>query len=140
MDADRTWFATFVAVVFLAGLSTGVLLDPGPSPADGSSRESGRAADVLASRLADGLALSEDQRARLEWLVELRDAQLRALRRDATARLDAELRLVRDEIFRILTPEQKQRFDEIAGKSLRALGRSRRSSPTRQAPEEIQGP
>jgi Spy/CpxP family protein refolding chaperone len=143
----RLWFALFVLVVFCVGLAGGVLIgrtvmrravvergvdrdrgprDGGPGPG-GPRRGGGPPPRALAERLAKDLGLTAEQQTKVEAVLTASREQVERLQRDVRERLDAEQRGLRDEIRKILTPEQQQKFDQ----SQRERGRFGRRGPPR---------
>lgn len=137
-DRVRIWFALFVLVVFCAGVAAGVVLDRslnrrpavvrasdrgaprgpmesgsgGPGPGGGSRRGGGPPPRVLVDRLASELALTADQRTKIEEVLTARRTRLEAVQREVRDRFEAEQRSLRDEIRTLLTPEQQETFDK----------------------------
>jgi Spy/CpxP family protein refolding chaperone len=143
----RLWFALFVLVVFCVGLAGGVLIgrtvmrravvergfDRDRGPRDGGPglggprRGGGPPPRALAERLAKDLGLTAEQQTKVEAVLTASREQVERLQRDVRERLDAEQRGLRDEIRKILTPEQQQKFDQ----SQRERGRFGRRGPPR---------
>ena len=132
----RLWFALFVLVVFGVGLAGGVVLnrsfvrrasfdrlsdrwrgpiDVGPGgqgPGGGPRRGAGPPPGVLVDRLARELDLTADQRTKIEEVLAARRTRLETVQREVRERFDAEQRGLRDEIRKVLTPEQQEKFDK----------------------------
>ena len=139
----RIWFALFVVVVFCAGLGGGVILDraigrpaffdrgsprgaldfPGP----GGMRRGGRPPRLLLDRLASELDLSADQRSKIEAVLIAHRASVENVQREVRDRFDAAQRSLHDDIRKVLTPEQQEKFD----KTQRERGRFGRRGPPR---------
>ena len=141
-NLTRLWLALFVAVVFVGGVGTGALvnnwLSRSAEPAvdgrrfgpRGGGRESGRgpAPERLVGRLADQLDLTDEQRAQLDVLLEEQRDQMRSFNDDVRGRFRSAQQEIRDAIEEILTPEQRERFNELTierGRSRRDFRRGR---------------
>lgn len=124
-NRTRVWFALFVLAVFCVGLASGLIvgrrmgppprgpearmLGPGPAgPGPGGGLPPGR----LIERLDEVLDLTDDQHARVEQIFESRRKGLEAVQDEVIARAQKEQRELQDEIRKVLTPEQRQRFDK----------------------------
>ncbi len=134
----RVWFGVFVALVFFAGLATGVVVAPrvaprlglgGPPPVArlvGMGRGFGAGGPgpaVLAGRLADELQLDAEQRRRLEAVFARRRDRLQAVNRELRERFEVEQQEFRREIGAILTPAQQVRFEAWLRRAPRRGGR-----------------
>jgi hypothetical protein len=141
MDGNRSvgWFGAFVAVVALAGVAGGVLLDryllaphrpgDGRRPGTGAAMGLGRGGmqalgpggggrgmmrpGWLNERLAADLELTSRQREQLAEILSRRRAKLDQVRSEMQGRMQAEQKELRDEIRAILDPKQQKRFDEV---------------------------
>jgi Spy/CpxP family protein refolding chaperone len=136
----RLWVGLFALVLFVAGLSAGIVLDrrlaappqppalgapgppmgrgmggpgrgPGLGPA-GRGLQGLRGPGMVANRLTRDLSLSEDQRAKVERILDERRARMEQFYGDVRARFETEQRDLRAAIRGVLTPEQQKRFDE----------------------------
>jgi len=124
----RIWFSMFVLVVFCVGLAGGVLIGrriaggrfldrgfrgPGEfGPGFGEGRPGSPARGLLLERLTRDLDLTADQRSQIDTVLSARRGRLEALRQDVNARFEAEQRSLSDEIRKVLTPEQREKFDQ----------------------------
>jgi hypothetical protein len=59
------------------------------------------------------LDLTDDQASQVEALIAQRQANLQAIRRETQPRVAAELTALRAEIGQVLTPDQRDKWDEI---------------------------
>ena len=130
----RVWFSLFVLVVFCVGLAGGVVIgrvvgrrayfdrsfdrggaggpmDFGPG-GPGGPRRGGPPSRMLVDRLSRDLDLTADQRTKVEEVLTARRSTMEALQRDVRSRFEAEQRSLRDEIRKVLTPEQQVKFDK----------------------------
>ena len=132
----RIWFSLFVLVVFCVGLAGGVAIGRalgrrayfdrpfdrggggpmdfgpgGPGPL-GGPRRGGPPSRMLVDRLSRDLDLTADQRTKIEEVLTARRPGMEALQRDVRSRFEAEQRSLRDEIRKVLTPEQQVKFDK----------------------------
>jgi len=126
----QIWLAAFVALVFVAGVATGVLIGPrlfgAPGPelgpafggAPGGGPEFGPPGPgpmmpaPLVRRLATDLGLDAAQQEKLEAVLARRRERLLTFNREARDRFETEQRELRREIAGILSPEQQRRFEE----------------------------
>ncbi len=117
----HAWFVVFVVAVFLAGMGGGVILDrylapralasrPGPGPRGLFGPAA--AAATLRHDLPDVLQLTADQRAKLDEIFANRRQRIQQIQSENWARFDTEQRELREEIAKILTPEQRKRFED----------------------------
>ncbi|MBI2834890.1 MAG: hypothetical protein HYX76_10750 [Acidobacteria bacterium] len=117
----KLWTAVFALLLFSSGVAVGMivqasLLPSGPRgfrggpPRLGGPLRPGR--DVLADRLASELKLSADQRAELDEIFARRRGRLEGFHAQVRARFETEQRELREDIRKILTPEQQRLFDE----------------------------
>jgi hypothetical protein len=111
----RSWMLAFAAVVFAAGVATGMLaaswwqlvprgvervaLPPPP--------------EVVARMLGDELQLTVQQRTELDAIVATRRRALAMRREDMRQRFEQDANGLANDIRKILTPAQQQKFDEI---------------------------
>jgi Spy/CpxP family protein refolding chaperone len=125
----RIWFSLFVLAVFCVGLAGGVLIgrrmhvdrpfdrgfrgprDFGPGPMGG--RPGGPMREMLLERLTRELDLTADQQTRIEAALTASRARLDTLQRDVHDRFETEQRSLRDEIRKILSPQQQDKFDRM---------------------------
>ncbi len=130
-NRTRIWFSLFVLAVFCVGLASGLVLGrwigPPPRPAQprliggamgqgagmgpGGMNPAGPPPGRLLERLDDVLDLSADQHAKVEQIFESRRRALETVQNEVLARAEKEQRELQDEIRKVLTPEQQQRFD-----------------------------
>ncbi len=122
----RVWFALFVLAVFGVGLASGILIGrrmigpafEGPGGPFGMGRGRGPGAAVglrpgaLLQRLTDELQLTPDQQAQVKEVLATRRARLEQLQRDVRDRFEREQQSLRDEIRKVLTPEQQDKFEK----------------------------
>jgi Spy/CpxP family protein refolding chaperone len=148
----RIWFSLFVLAVFCVGLAGGVAIGraigrgadvdrpfdrggprgpmdfgPGGPGMGGPGRAGGPLSRMLVDRLVRDLDLTADQRTKVEEVLTSRRAGMETLQRDVRGRFEAEQRSLRDEIRKVLTPEQQAKFD----KNEKERGRFGRRGPPR---------
>ena len=126
-NASRVWFAGFVLVVFVSGLTVGVILTrslagprPGPFGFPGRVARGGgggmmmmRGPELRIDRLAETLDLNAQQRKDLDTLFQTRRDRLRTFRDEANKRFEDEQKEIRTQIEKILTTDQLKKFDEL---------------------------
>ena len=86
---------------------------------------------VMVNRLDRRLDLTDRQRAQVEQIIRRHHAAIAAVRSSMQPRVRAELEQANDEITRILTPEQRKKFERIKlhlGVHTRPGGRERTGS------------
>jgi hypothetical protein len=131
----KIWFALFVLVVFCAGAAAGVFIErrfDGPQrswrggPPSGGGPGSGRGGpppDVLLRRLDDDLDLDATQREAVARILRESRDRIEGLQRDVRQQFDREQQHLREEIRKVLRPEQRERFEETFGRGRRGRGR-----------------
>ena len=71
----------------------------------------------ISERIKSSLHLSDEQARRIKAILVERQKALQAIRREAQPRVEKELEITREEVSRVLSPEQarafRQRFDEL---------------------------
>jgi len=67
----------------------------------------------LTRYLTRRLDLTSDQAEKVESLIARRQEDLQAIRREAQPRVAAELAALREEIGQVLTPDQREKWDDI---------------------------
>jgi Spy/CpxP family protein refolding chaperone len=132
VDRTRIWFSLFVLVVFCVGLASGVMigrrlppgrpgigrpfgLGPGGPP---GGRRGGASAPLL-DRMTTELSLSDGQRAQVDAILRERRDRLDTFRRETNERFVTEQRELRDDIRKLLTPAQQQKFDRLLDEDAR---------------------
>lgn len=147
----RVWLALFVVVIFVGGVGAGVLANnwmtrprgapmmrdgrgpgPGRGPDDGF-RGPGRSPspERLVGRLADELELTGEQREQLDTLFDEQRDRMRSFNDDVRERFRSAQQEIRAGINEILTPEQRERFDELTVDLRRSRGNFRRGRQRR---------
>ncbi len=114
------WFAVFVLAVFVVGVSGGALADrllrpPAPAALQVRRAPFGRAPGEPARvrhALASDLNLTADQQRQLDVIFATRREHILQIQGEMQNRFETEQREFRDEIAKILTPDQRKRFDE----------------------------
>ena len=129
--SPRVWLATFVSLVFVIGVSAGVLVDrewllgrpgigrPGPGGRGGPGGPSpggplvGPPPERIVADLDAELHLSDAQRQQILTILDAHRPRVRALQDDARKKFSDEQRLLQDEIAKTLTADQAARFREL---------------------------
>jgi len=134
----RVWFSLFVLAVFCLGLASGMVIGRrmiGPPPFGGGfggplgRGRGGPPPERLVERLTSELQLNTEQRTQIDAILKSRRQRLDDLQHDVHARFEREQQELRDEIRKILTPEQQQQFEKLMQDEPRGPGR--RSRPPR---------
>jgi len=113
------WLIAFVALVFAAGVATGVLLHQVLQPAPlASERPLRPSAAALVEMLGQELQLTSAQQARLEQIVMARRRDFEATREVMRERMSNEASALDNEIRNKLdlTPEQRERFEAFVAR------------------------
>lgn len=105
----QAWLAAFVALVFVAGVATGLLIGPRPRP--GPPAQPGQA--QLVRRLVADIGLDAAQQEKVEAVFARRRERLLSFNREMRSRFETEQAELRRELAEILTPEQLRRLDEV---------------------------
>lgn len=115
----RAWFVVFVVAVFLAGMGGGMIVDrlvgaPRVRPGQPGGMPVGRgmAPGGAMHRLVTDLALTADQRPKFDAIIEDSRVRLQQVNGQVRQQFDAEQARMRNEIRKILTPDQQKTFDE----------------------------
>ena len=120
--STQVWVAAFVVVVFVCGLAVGALLGPrfGSGGQPGFDRRPpgmglpgpGSRESRLVERIAEDLALGEEQRTELEEVFTARRERFRAINDEVRERFETERGEMRAALEEILTVEQLEQLDE----------------------------
>ncbi len=126
----RAWFVVFVVAIFLAGIGAGLILDRyvGPRPLPRADLATagrlgprgggaGFGPAVVTRRLANQLNLTADQQKKIDDIFARRRQRLQEIRSEVRARFESEQRDLRDEISKVLTPDQQKRFEQWLAES-----------------------
>lgn len=120
MRMNATTTALFVLIAtFVGGLLTGVLVErtllATPAMAEASPRATAPRGDRSAdrARMAEELALTADQQARIDEILDEQQHQVRKIMSETRPRTRSVLRETRVRIEEILTPEQREQFAEM---------------------------
>jgi hypothetical protein len=140
----RLWFALFVLAVFCLGAAAGVFVGrrmvrfdrPGRGgPIEGLGPRGGPAGgpppQLLLERLTRELDLDASQREQIGAVLKASRGRVEVLQRDVRTRFETEQRALHDEIRKLLTPAQQERFDRSIelgrrGRAGRSRGQDRR--------------
>ena len=95
-----------LAVIFLAGVLTGVALTIGVGPRFTSHSGEGMRHNLMA-RYVKALNLTPDQQAKVEPILNDTAAKLQALRKDGMEKFSAIFKATDDQLAPLLTPDQK---------------------------------
>ena len=117
MMRSRYWMWTALAVALVAGLGSGVALDRlllgGPPSAERWAHDHRQRAERYLEELSRELDLSQEQKSRVESILEANHEKARAYWERARAEYRTLREEFRSEIRAGLTAEQQQRFDEL---------------------------
>lgn len=105
--------AIVIALAFVAGFAAGVVADrvllirrplPGPHPL---------AVHAMAARLDHHLDLTDEQRRKIEAILERRHQEMNKVWAERRQEMHKEIEETNAEIARVLTPEQREKFEEM---------------------------
>jgi Spy/CpxP family protein refolding chaperone len=136
----RLWFALFVLAVFCLGGAVGMFIGarmdrfdrpgrlagsigPGPGGGPRGGPGGGPPPDVLIERLTRELDLDATQRDQIGAVLKASRERVGVLQREVRTQFDDEQRTLREEIRKVLTPEQQERFDQSLERGRRGRGR-----------------
>lgn len=103
-----------LAVTFIAGALAGAAIDRAvSSDSRTETRERQEDNDRERSYIIDRVDMSEDQRATIDSILELRVHRMRDVWRQVAPRLDAITDSTRSEIMDVLTPEQREQYESM---------------------------
>lgn len=118
----RVWFALFLLIIFLAGVGAGMVVNRRAGPlrsfgfprpgVPGILRPPAPTPGLLAGRLAEELDLTDKQKTQLEATFAARRQRLAAFHREVRQRFETEQQELHDEIRKLLTPAQRDRFEQ----------------------------
>lgn len=130
----RIWFSLFVLGVFGLGLATGLFmgrrmgppphLAPAGPPVVRGPMGGGNQVQMI-ERLERLLLLSDEQRAKIEDILDERGGRLIDINREAVSRAAEERSALLAEIRGVLTPPQQRRFDRWVENAPAGRGRGR---------------
>lgn len=124
-----TLIAAFLLVfTFASGVIAGIVADRLMLRA-GHHRVPRFATDAMVHRLDRHLDLTDEQRRQIEEIVRRRHQRINELTSRIRPRVRAEIDQTNDEIARILTPEQREKFDRMKLHLGRRHGRHGRPHP-----------
>jgi Spy/CpxP family protein refolding chaperone len=75
-------------------------------------------ASAMVVRLDRELHLTDEQKRQLRTILEAWDARVRAAQDDVQQQFREDQQQLRQDVIKVLTPEQAARFDEIGGRAL----------------------
>ena len=119
--ARKLWFAGFVVLVFGIGVGAGMAVDryvlygvstDGPGSRDGGRFRTPPPPTEVADRMTRELGLSAEQRVEIEAVFARGAERLEAFRQQSREQFDSLRAQLHEEIEAVLTPEQRQAFQE----------------------------
>jgi hypothetical protein len=124
LTRQHAWFALFVIVVFTMGLGTGLAIAryAGPRPwrqfemrlpGELGRPLAGRPPGPPLQRLTRELELTPEQQAQMKTVLEEAGKRFQAFRGRSQAEFETLRKQLNEDILRVLTPGQQQRFREL---------------------------
>ena len=115
LGGSRIRVGIVLGLTFAAGLAGGVALDRRvlDRPHATSGRRSDRERGPVIERFASELDLSQDQRTRIETILDHYRARMKAIWQDVHPRYSAIVDSARSEIEDVLTPQQVQQYRSL---------------------------
>ena len=133
MLATRFRAVLLIVAVFLAGAAVGGAIGAWAAHSGArfpwSGRGGGPGERFFARRMAERLDLDAGQRGQLEAIIAESHERMRALKQEFRPRFVAVKKGAREEIARILTPEQREEFERLASKHKERRRRHQRRGP-----------
>lgn len=114
---------TLIAVVFLVGSMTGAAMDRVIST-QATSREA-KGQEERTTHIIDQVEMTDEQRARIDAILERRSERMSATWAEIAPRLDAITDSARAEIMQTLTPEQQAEYERRLDERTRERERRR---------------
>ena len=111
--ALKLWLAAAILVVFLAGGALGLFVGALHARHIIFLRHGPRMADRMQRHLQNELSLTPEQMQQVSPVVERMSTQLDAIRQETSARVAATMNQAHEEMLPLLTPEQRQRLNEM---------------------------
>ena len=118
-----------LVVTFAAGFVVGAVADRYMLLHHGPRRIPPMAVHAMIGRLDHHLDLSREQRAQIEKILERRHQRMMKLTEEVRPRIGQEIEQTNAEIERVLTPEQRRKFDDVKirlGPMMHPRGRGRK--------------
>lgn len=109
----RAAAAVLLALTFVVGVLTGVVLDRALLPGPPRWEREERVRESYRDRLARELQLTPQQQAQIDSILRTQQAQVRALRRRVAPEFRRIFQETRRKIEAVLTPEQRARLEEL---------------------------
>ena len=114
MTKNWKWkLAVVLLVVFLAGVATGLFAGARHAHFVFMGRHSAHTADRMRSRLTHDLRLTPEQSAQISPIIDRSAAQLDLIRKETSHRVAATFKQAHEEMKPYLTPEQRERLEEL---------------------------
>ena len=120
MSSERSQTKTIViaalalVVTFIAGFIVGAVVDRFLTMhRPGFRRPPAMVADAMLERLDNRLDLTDQQRVQIESILEKRHERIHSLQESIHPKVQAEIQQTNAEIERVLTPEQREKFQKL---------------------------
>lgn len=123
MGGSRIRVGIVLGLTFAAGLAGGVALDRRVlDRPQASERRSDRDRGPVIERFASDLGLTQDQRSRIETILDHYRARMKAIWQDVHPRYSAIVDSARTEIEAVLTPDQVEQYRTLLHEEYRRRG------------------
>ncbi len=104
-----------IALIFLVGVGTGVLLTIAFQPHFMGPPSPMKMREMWMHRLSDRLELTDDQKAKVQPILDKAAQDMQGVHRDEVKRVGTILLATEDQLSSILTPEQKAELQKMKG-------------------------
>lgn len=135
----KTWkwqLAVALVVVFAAGVATGLFAGARHAHWSFIMRHSGSPDDRMRRHLERELKLTPEQVAQVGPIMDRTSQQLETIRKETNARVSETMRKAHDDMIPFLTPEQRERLEEMKRRHQRVLHLQDAPPPPPPPPDE----
>ncbi len=132
----KLWLALAFVLVFLAGAALGVFAGALHARHVMTHGRGPFAGERMRRHLQRQLNLTPEQAAKIDPVIDRTSAQLESIRRETAERVSQTMNESHREIVPLLTPEQRDRLEQMRQRHLRMMGRHNFGPPHGPPPNE----